>query len=487
MSDLITIIFILTVYLTMSIGIGIYGRSKEGSNEDYFVASRNINPWVLFCTLAATNFSAFFFLGFAGASYRAGWGFYGVMAMGTSLVGLSVLLLGIPIHKLGKEKGYVTPPELIAGETNSKYLGWLYGTVLVVFTLPYLATQPMGAGILLETLSEGEIPYFTGALLLTCVMIIYLILGGMKSSAMTDVFQGILMFSILIIFVIGFFTHEDIGGLSEAGLSLWDNKPDKFVREGNFTWEIIFSFTILWPITVPMFPQLFSRFYIAENDKAIRTAAWLYPTVVPILFLFPVIIGVYGNIVNFDHPLSKAESDNILPLVLTKYAPLWAGTIVCIGAIAAFMSTADSQILSMSSIITRDGLTALTEIKEENEKQIGRILIIILAIIGLVLAYDPPDTIFDIVSQAFTGLAVLFPTTVAVLYWDRVRANSCIISIMVGEILVGWSYWSAKTGNALPEWFTHGFHYSTPVILVTILVLWISTEVEERLTNNSSS
>jgi SSS family solute:Na+ symporter len=409
------------------------------------------------------------------------------MAMGTSLVGLSILLLGVPIHKLGREKGYVTPPELIAGETNSKHLGWLYGIVLVVFTLPYLATQPMGAGILLETLSGGEIPYFTGALFLTCVMIVYLVLGGMKSSAMTDVFQGILMFSILIIFVIGFFIHEDIGGFSEAGQSLWDNKPDKFVREGNFTWEIIFSFTILWPITVPMFPQLFSRFYIAEDDKAIRTAAWLYPTVVPILFLFPVIIGVYGNIVDFDHTLSKTESDNILPLVLTEYAPLWAGAIVCIGAIAAFMSTADSQILAMSSIITKDGLPAITEVKEENEKQIGRILIIILAIIGLVLAYNPPDTIFDIVSQAFTGLAVLFPTTVAVLYWDRVRANSCIMSIIVGEILVGWSYWSAETGNAIPEWFTQGFHFSTPVILVTILVLWISTEIEERLTDNASS
>ena len=489
MSDLLTIGIILTIYLAISVGIGIYGRNKEGSAEDYFVASRRINPWVLFCTLAATNFSAFFFLGFAGSSYRAGWGFYGIMAMGTSLVGLSILLLGLPIHKLGKEKGYVTPPELIAGETNSKPLGWLYATVLVVFTLPYLATQPMGAGILLETLSGGEIPYFIGALLLTCVMIIYLILGGMKSSAMTDVFQGVLMFSILIIFVLGFFIHEDIGGFSEAGQSLWENKPEKFVREGNFTWGIIFSYTILWPITVPMFPQLFSRFYIAEDDKAIRTAAWLYPTVVPILFLFPVIIGVYGNIVDFDPTLvdEKTESDNILPLILTEYAPLWAGAIVCIGAIAAFMSTADSQILAMSSIITKDGLPAVTDVKEENEKQIGRILIILLAIIGLALAYDPPDTIFDIVSQAFTGLAVLFPTTVAVLYWSRVKANSCIVSIIVGEVLVGWSYWSTKTGNAIPEWFTQGFHISTPIIFITIMVLWISTEIEERLTNNASS
>ncbi|MFL2941358.1 MAG: sodium:solute symporter family protein [Candidatus Poseidoniales archaeon] len=487
MSDLLTIGIILAIYLAVSIGIGIYGRSKTDSVEDYFVASRKIKPWILFCTLAATNFSAFFFLGFAGASYRAGWGFYGIMAMGTSLVGLSILLLGIPIYKLGKEKGYVTPPELIAGETNSKYLGWLYGLVLVIFTLPYLATQPMGAGILLETLSGGEIPYFTGAILLTCVMIAYLVLGGMKSSAMTDVFQGILMFLILIIFIFGFFFHDDIGGFSEGGKSLWENKPEKFVREGNFTWQIIFSYTILWPITVPMFPQLFSRFYIAENDKAIRTAAWLYPTVVPILFLFPVIIGVYGNIIEFDHTLSRTESDNILPLILTEYAPLWAGAVVCIGAIAAFMSTADSQILAMSSIITKDGLPAVTEIKEENEKLTGRILIIILAIIGLLLAYDPPDTIFNIVSQAFTGLAVLFPTTVAVLYWQRVRANSCIISIIAGEILVGWSYWSAKTGNAIPEWFTQGFHISTPIIIITILVLWISTEIEDKLANNASS
>ena len=487
MSDIITIIIILALYLCISVAIGFYGRSNEDTAEDYFVASRKINPWVLFCTLAATNFSAFFFLGFAGASYRAGWGFYGIMAVGTSLVGLSILLLGIPIYKLGKEKGYITPPALIAGETNSIYLGWLYGAVLVIFTLPYLATQPMGAGILLETLSGGEIPYFTGAFLLTCVMITYLIMGGMKSSAMTDVFQGILMFTILAIFVIGFFIHEDIGGFSKAGQSLWDNKPEKFIREGNFTWQIIFSYTILWPITVPMFPQLFSRFYIAEDDKAIRTVAWLYPTVVPVLFLFPVIIGVYGNIVEFDQDLTKAQTDNILPLVLTEYAPLWAGAIVCIGAIAAFMSTADSQILAISSIITRDGLPAITEIKEENEKQVGRILIIILAIIGLVLAYNPPDTIFHIVSQAFTGLAVLFPTTVAVLYWKRVKANSCIISIIAGEIIVVWSYWSTKTGNSIPEWFTQGFHISTPVIIVTILVLWISTEIEERLSNDASS
>ena len=63
---------------------------------------------------------------------------------------------------------------------------------------------------------------------------------------------------------------------------------------------------------------------------------------------------------DFERNLTRTESDNILPLVLTEYAPLWAGAIVCVGAIAAFMSTADSQILAMSSIITKDGLPAVT-------------------------------------------------------------------------------------------------------------------------------
>jgi len=103
MSDLATILIILAIYLIISIGIGIYGRSKDDSAEDYFVASRKISPWILFCTLAATNFSAFFFLGFAGASYRAGWGFYGIMAMGTSLVGLNTAT-GDTNSQTGKRK-----------------------------------------------------------------------------------------------------------------------------------------------------------------------------------------------------------------------------------------------------------------------------------------------------------------------------------------------------------------------------------------------
>ena len=58
---------------------------------------------------------------------------------------------------------------------------------------------------------------------------------------------------------------------------------------------------------------------------------------------------------------------------------------------------------------------------------------------------------------------------------------------MAGEIIVAWSYWTASTGNTIPEWFTQGFHISTPVIFITVVVLWVSTLIEENLTDNSGN
>jgi|TARA_B100001964_G_C14204724_1_gene587522 SSS family solute:Na+ symporter len=471
MSPTLIVLAVLTLYLAGSLWVGWRSwRQGAATLDDYFVASRRISPLVLFCTLAATNFSAFFFLGFAGASYRLGWPFYGLMAFGTSLVGLSILLLGVPIYKLGKAKGYLTPPELITGESGSQMLGWLYGAVLVIFTLPYLAVQPYGAGLVLESLTDGGIDGFHGAVLLTGVMLIYIWLGGMRSSVWTDLLQGGLMLGLMLTAVL--VVMQGLGGFGAAGGDLAAAHPQKFMREGAVTWQVWLSYTLLWPMVVPMFPQLFSRFYIAESDKALRTAAWLYPTIVPLLFLAPVLLGVSGNL---DFPeLAKAESDSIVPILLLEHAPLWLAALVMTGALAAFMSTADSQLLAMSSILTRDIAASITELKEDEQYSLGRWLVVALAIVGLALAYDPPDTIFNVVSQAFTGLAVLFPTTVALLWWRHTRSEACIASILTGETLVAWTYLAAQ-GGGIPEWFTQGFHPSMPIIFLSAVILIVGS------------
>jgi SSS family solute:Na+ symporter len=63
---------------------------------------------------------------------------------------------------------------------------------MIIFTIPYLALQPMAAGYALEALLG--LPYFYGCLAVTAIILVYTLRGGLRAVAWTDLFQGLLMF-----------------------------------------------------------------------------------------------------------------------------------------------------------------------------------------------------------------------------------------------------------------------------------------------------
>jgi SSS family solute:Na+ symporter len=133
------------------------------------------------------------------------------------------------------------------------------------------------------------------------------------------------------------------------------------------------------------------------------------------------------------------------------------------------MSTADSQLLVLSSMLTRDVYTRWLK-KDASHRQeviVGKVIVLGLALIGLVIALSSVETIFDTLTKTtFTGLAVLFPTTIAALYWKRATKWGCIASIIAGEATyAGFRY------KYIPADFTFGFLEVVPVILVTTVVL----------------
>ena len=134
----LTVYLMLGAYALVTLVISLYGFKREKNTpEDYFLASRTVGPVVLFFTIVATNFSAFFFLGFAGAGYRIGYSYYGTMAFGTAFVAVAFYLVGDRAWRIGQVKGYITPPELIGKSLNSKSLEMVYLAVMVIFTLPF--------------------------------------------------------------------------------------------------------------------------------------------------------------------------------------------------------------------------------------------------------------------------------------------------------------------------------------------------------------
>ena len=443
----------LGLYLGTLLWLGTRSRQQQhGDADTYFLADRRLQAGVLFFTLIATNFSAFFFLGFAGAGYRIGIGYYPMMALGTGLAALSFGSFGCKVRQISKTHRLITPSELIGHFLPGEGVRLLVFLVMLTFTLPYLALQPIGAGYLLESMTGGTVPFGIGAILLTLVIVAYVVTGGMKAVAVTDVLQGILMF-LLMTLAFGAIAHG-LGGVGHANRLLMAQTPELFSAAGRgdfFSLPIFASYLLLWPLCLPMFPQLMMRFFAAGDDRSLKQTMVLYPIVAGILFIFPVLIGVWGH-VSFPGVEGRG-TDQILPMMLEAHSPEWLAGLVMVGALAAFMSTLDSQLLALSSMVTRDiycrywrPQASLTE-----QVRVGKVAVCALAAGGLTIALHPPEAILSLATHAFSGLAVLFPMVVGAVYGMRWSVPGALLSVLAGETMLlglsmGWIPASIQAG-----------------------------------------
>jgi SSS family solute:Na+ symporter len=175
----------------------------------------------------------------------------------------------------------------------------------------------------------------------------------------------------------------------------------------------------------------------ARDARAIKTTALLYPLVTGVLFFLPVAIGVLGRAA---HPgMEGIAADSILPRFAAQTLPPWAGAVALVVVLAALMSTMDSQLLTLSSIVLRDGASIAGRARPE--RPFARSVVIAgLALTGYGLALRPWAPLLEIATETFSGLAVLFPVTVAALWWRRTNAWAGFASILAGEAVVVLSH-----------------------------------------------
>ncbi len=206
------------------------------------------------------------------------------------------------------------------------------------------------------------------------------------------------------------------------------------------------------------------RFYIAKDIPTLKKSAILYAIIPLFIVIFPVIIGVWGHI-TFPGLEGKA-SDQILPMMLLEHSSEWVAALVMTGAIAAFMSTLDSQLLALSTMITRDFYIPISKKTLDFKKEVfvGRVLVALFAVIGLLIAFRPFDTIFEMGKMAFTGLAILFPVSFFLVKY-RINSTLAIVSILIGLFLLfGFNY------GLIPESWSFGFESFIIIIGICFLI-----------------
>ncbi len=457
--------------ITLAIGIGLHRRTKRNS-VDFFLAGRSLSNLLLFFTMAASNFSAFTIFGLSGAGYRIGYAFYPVMGFGTGFMALSMYLVGRKIIPLAREREYVTPSDFIADRYGSQSLKKVSSIVMIVFTLPYLALQAIAAGNSLHSLTG--ISYAGGAFLITSFVMIYVVLGGLRTIAWTDFLQGVMMITFAAIaFAI---IAEKSGGFAAVNERLLSETPALFSRpgaDGSMTRGVWFGYTFLWFFSVPFTPHLFQRFLAAKSEKHFSTTVVLYPIITTILFFLTVSIGVLGR-ASFPG-LPAGESDTIFPLLLGRFTGVFTSTLLLTGSIAALMSTMDSQLLTLTSIISLDFNLFGDEMPERKRVAWEKLIVVLLGGAGFLIALRPPETLLAFVqATTFNGISVLAPLVLGGLYWHRANKWGAFASLAGGELLVVLYYF-----DLLPAF---GTLPAVPIVAVTsLLFIGVSLAVSRTI------
>jgi sodium/proline symporter len=265
-------------------------------------------------------------------------------------------------------------------------------------------------------------------------------MGGFFAIAWTDLLQGILMIGTLVILpivgIIELQNHERTiyEVLNQVGES---NSSYTMGRSGLAAVSVVLG-GLSWGLGYLGQPHLVIRYMAIKNPKDINKAK-----LIAILWALPGISGAFliGLVaLNYFGPdfFIINDVEQAMPLLATELLPpIFAGLLIS-GAVAAMMSTADSQLLVSTSAITEDFIHQFLglNLSDKTLLLINRITIIILGIIAFCIAIFSEFTgknIFGVVSYAWSGLGSSFgPVLVLSLWWNKTTRKGVIAGLLVG-------------------------------------------------------
>lgn len=464
------------IYLVIVLALGYRGWQVGTADiDDWMAAGRGLGIVVLLFTFTASYHSAFAFLGVGGFVYGNGIGYFSMATFYLAVSGLILWVVGTRVWLLGKKYGYITPSDLLSDFYESPLLGKLVSLLLIVFTFPYIATQMIGSGIIFETATQGAVSFEVGAGILLLAGVIYVWLGGLRAVAWTDAIQGVFMFGAMWI-ASWFFVFAAYRGPR----AFWAELTQEFAAYvsfpgplGTITPAFYVSFSLMTGIGVMMGPHIFLRFISARSPRVLKWVAG-FGTAYLILFYLPTAFLALGAVQAFP---DLAQADSAIPAILYGATPVWFASIVVAGAVAAAMSTADSQLHAVSALITRDWYQPLAgeDVDERTVTQVAKWSVPVLGVISYVIAIQQFEFIILLTAVTFYGAAQMFPQLLGALYWDRASREGALTGFILGILVTsGLEFGLVSLPGVLPG-FVSGF-YGLLVNVIAFVGVSLMTE-----------
>lgn len=436
------ILGVIVLYFVLVFGVGaLASRGQQASKEEYVAGSRSLGLVVMYFLMGGAVFSAFAFLGGPGWAYSRGAASFYIL--GYSALGILPWWLWAPrTWMAGKKFGYVTQAQLILGRFNSRLLSTMVAIVTILAFVQYVTVQMKASGYILELASNGLIPFWAGSLVAYVVVILYVFLGGLRSVAWTNVFQG--AFMILTAWVLGlYFAFSLYEGPADMFRRIAEEVPMHLIigPGSSMGYGQYSSIMIISILGFTMWPHLFMKAYAANSPKTLKQMIVIYPTFS--IFLIPVLLIGFAGVLQVS-PIELGEVDRILPWMFTNagFHPLAIGLILA-AALAAAMSTQDTVTHAAGSVFVEDIIVRASPEKSEeksresaaHDRKLIRIAIVLFGFASYLIAIIGGQTLVSLLVGAYGSIVQIFPLIVATFFWRRATAVGASSGFIAGTVV----------------------------------------------------
>lgn len=476
-----------SIYLVVVLGIGVIAYLRTKDFSDYILGGRSFGPVVTALSAGASDMSGWLLMGLPGAIFGKGlsqsWiaigliiGAYynwklvaGRLRVHTEINNNALTLPDFFHNRFGKDGQLVKTVSAV--------------TILIFFTI-YCASGMVAGARLFETLFHME--YINALYLGALATIAYTFIGGFLAVSWSDTIQATLMLFALILTPMMIILY--MGGWDAITTYTNEAAIATNISYSSLTHNVSFISIIsaaAWGLGYFGQPHILARFMAADSVKTMKNARRIGMSWMALCLGGAVTIGYLGISYYYKHPeiASIVNKDNemiFIELIKQLFNP-WVVGILLSAILAAVMSTLSAQLLMSSSTLTQDFYKAYFR-RSASQKELvwtGRFAVLLIALIAIIIAYDPNSKILALVAHAWAGFGAAFgPAILFTLFWRKTTGMGTFAGVLVGAVTV--ILWPILFGDTVYE-IIPGFLFSSIAIyLVSNYGKQASTEMIEK-------
>ncbi len=433
------------VYLVVLVTVGIITYRMTHTHDDYYLAGRKLNPWVTALSAEASSESGWLLLGLPGQAFSMGIGAFWVAFGCLAGTFFNWTVVARKLRKLTAFFRAITIPDYLEARFDDKTRALRVTAALLIgiFMTSYVAAQLVASGKALSVTFGFD--YVPAVLIGSAVILFYTMMGGFFAVAWTDVIQAVMMFiGLVVIPIVGTIKLGGPGAVcARLAESAADTSGFMSLRVGKEGIALVTFIVGMLGIGLgyPGQPHVLVRFMAIKRPGLMRKGALIGVIWAAVALYGAVLVGLLARgILTGD----VGDPERVMPLMAMELLPSWAAGIMIAAAMAAIMSTADSQLLVASSSFVQDFYhkTFGREPRPSTLVLLSRLVTLGIGLLGMIIALrqdpaNPVGVVFWLVLYAWGGLASAFgPVIVLSLYWKGVTRTGALAGMLSGAATV---------------------------------------------------